>query len=57
MSAKEYALYKGDTLLSIGTLDELSKQFKVKRRTLLFYSSPTQRKRTSEEKGRRLVKC
>lgn len=34
---KEYALYKGDKLLDIGTLKELSDKFKVKTRTLLFY--------------------
>lgn len=53
---KEYALYKGDVLLDMGTLEYLSKKFKVKIRTLLFYQTPTQRKRTSENKGRRLVK-
>ena len=53
---KEYALYKGDKLLDIGTLKELSDKFKVKTRTLLFYQTPTQSKRTSKNKGRRLIK-
>ena len=51
---KEYALYKGDELLGIGTLKYLSEKFKIK--TLLFYQTPTQKKRTSENKGRRLVR-
>ena len=54
---KEYALYKGDELLDIGTLNELSKQFGVKIKSLLFYQTPAYRKRTSEKRGKRLVKC
>lgn len=53
---KEYALYKGDELLDIGTLKYLSEKFKVKIKTLLFYQTPSQKKRTSENKGRRLVR-
>lgn len=52
----EYALYKGDELLDVGTLQYLTKKFNVKIKTLLFYQTPTQKKRTSERKGRRLVK-
>lgn len=53
---KEYALYKGEQLLDIGTIPYLSRKFNIKKETLYFYQSPTQRKRTSENKGRRLVK-
>ena len=52
----EYALYKGDELLDFGTLEYLAKKFNVKIKTLLFYQTPTQKKRTSENKGRRLVR-
>lgn len=52
---KEYALYKGDDLLSIGTLEELSKEFNVKTDTLLFYSYNSYKKRTKDSKSRRLV--
>lgn len=54
---KEYALYKGDELLGVGTLKELSKEFGVKIKSLLFYQTPAYRKRTSEKKGKRLVRC
>ena len=54
---KEYALYKGDELLGFGTLQELSKQFGVKIKSLLFYQTPAYRKRTSDKRGKRLVKC
>ena len=52
----EYALYKGDELLSIGTIKELAKEFGVGERSIKFYMTPTYKKRTSERKGRRLVK-
>ena len=54
---KEYALYKGDELLDMGTLEYLSKKFNIKRKSLLFYQSTAYKKRTSERKGRRLVRC
>ncbi|MCK3935693.1 hypothetical protein HCC45_05025 [Streptococcus suis] len=38
---KEYALYKGDKLLAIGTAKELAERFGVKVSTIHFYKSPT----------------
>ncbi|MBC2367811.1 hypothetical protein HBP99_04145 [Listeria booriae] len=52
----EYALYKGDELLKIGTVDELAEYKGVKRETILFYTSPTYTKRTTEKNGLRAVK-
>lgn len=37
---KEYALYKGDKLLIIGTIDEIAKNQNVKKKTIYFYHSP-----------------
>lgn len=54
---KDYALYKGDELLGIGTLEALSKEFGIKIKSLLFFKTPTYKKRTSERKGKRLIKC
>lgn len=42
---KEYALYKGEKLLMIGTIDEIAKAQGVKRKTILFYQTPTYLKR------------
>ena len=53
--AKEYALYKGDKLLAMGTKKEIAKQLGVKPSTIKFYTHPSYAKRTSEEKGRRLI--
>ncbi|WP_376698835.1 hypothetical protein [Listeria booriae] len=49
MKSKEYALYRGDTLLQIGTAEELAEFKKVKRKTILFYATPSYRKRTSDK--------
>lgn len=41
----EYALYKGDELLGIGTAKELAKMHGVKEKTIYFYTSPVYKKR------------
>ncbi len=53
--AKEYALYKGEELLGMGTIRELAERFNVKITTLYYYRTPTYLRRTSNERGRRLV--
>lgn len=47
---KEYAIYKGDEIIGIGTAKELAEKLKVKRDTIYFWKSPTNLKRT--KKGR-----
>ncbi|WP_200833103.1 hypothetical protein [Listeria monocytogenes] len=51
----EYALYKADELLIIGTVDELAEFQEVKRETILFYATPSYRKRTTD-KGLRVIR-
>lgn len=48
VKVKEYALYKGDELLIIGTISEIAEERDVKEATVKFYMSPTYLKRTSE---------
>lgn len=52
---KEYALYKGEELLGMGTIRELAERFNVKTTTLYYYRTPTYLNRTSDEYGRRLI--
>lgn len=52
---REYALYKGDELLAIGTANELADLLQVKVKTIHFYSTPSYQKRTNPDKSRRLV--
>ncbi|EKG5451776.1 TPA: hypothetical protein RUJ82_002219 [Listeria monocytogenes] len=44
----EYAMYKGDELLLIGTLTELADFKNVTRDTILFYMSNSYKKRVGE---------
>ncbi|HSH24199.1 MAG TPA: hypothetical protein VLA13_01475 [Massilibacterium sp.] len=44
----EYAVYKGDKFVTIGTVEELSKELGVKQETVRFYATPSYRKRKKE---------
>lgn len=45
---KEYALYKGDKFIDIGTKEYLTKLLNVKKETIEFYASPTKLKRNRD---------
>ena len=47
---KEYALYKGENIVGIGTLEELANQKGVQIRTIKFYLTPTYKRRLAERK-------
>lgn len=49
-----YALYKGDDLIIIGTIDEIANLLNIKKESVRFYKTPTYKKRTTEN-ARRLV--
>lgn len=51
---KEYALYKGEELLAIGTKREIAEQLGVSASTIGYYGTPVYARRTTE-RGRRLV--
>lgn len=50
---KEYALYKGESLIASGSIAEIAKVQGVKPATISFYQSPTYQKRSAN--GMRLV--
>lgn len=50
---KEYAMYKGEECLAIGTIKEIAKQMKIKRETVYFYKTPAYKKRVKVSKNRR----
>lgn len=54
MQVKEYALYKGEQLLAMGTKREIAEQLGVSASTIGYYGTPVYARRTSEN-GRRLV--
>lgn len=45
---KEYALYKGDKFIDIGTKEYLASLLNVRKETIEFYASPTQLKRNRD---------
>lgn len=42
---KEYAIYKGENQIFVGTSEEVANHFKVKRKTVYFWASPANIKR------------
>lgn len=48
----EYALYKGDKFIDIGTAKELAKKCNVKPETIEFYASPSYLKRLERVKDK-----
>lgn len=55
MKVKEYALYKGDELLAMGTKRKIAEQLGVSPSTVSYYGTPVYARRTSDSRGRRLV--
>ena len=50
---KQYALYKGDTLLAMGTPLQIAYKMGVKYETIKFYARPTYKRRCKNSKNRR----
>ena len=42
----DYALYKGDKFIDVGTLKEIARRQGVKYSTIIFYGTPAYQKRT-----------
>lgn len=53
---KDYALYKGDRLLTVGNIRELSAYLEVNLSTVYFYASNVYKKRVNEKKAIYIVK-
>ncbi len=56
MKKYEYALYKGERILAIGTLDEIADEMNVKRDSVMFYMSPSYQNRGSGRNRRILIR-
>jgi hypothetical protein len=46
----EYALYKGEDIIGIGTAKELAEKLGIKPETIRFYATPTQKRRAAAAK-------
>lgn len=56
MKKYEYALYKGERILAIGTLDEIADEMNVKRDSVMIYMSPSYKNRGSGRNRRVLIR-
>ncbi|NDL68504.1 hypothetical protein [Anaerotalea alkaliphila] len=52
---KEFALYKGEEMLGIGTIDELAEMQGVKPETIRFYLYPAYQRRVRNAKNRMVL--
>ena len=55
MTEKEYAVYKGDELLVIGTLKECAEKLNVTESTIFYYQFESYQKRAKNPKNRRIT--
>ena len=51
----EYALYKGESMLTMGTLKEIADEMGVKKDTITYYGTPTYAKRGGKGENRRIL--
>ncbi|WP_144568615.1 hypothetical protein [Bacillus pseudomycoides] len=53
MNRKEYAVYRGESLICIGTIKECAQHMGVLPKTIHFYKTPAYQRRLSERKNPR----
>lgn len=47
----EYALYKGESILSIGTIDEIAEEMDVQYRTIKYYTTGAYKRKLAKRKN------
>lgn len=55
MKIKDYAVYKGDTLICFGTIKECAEHLGVQPETVKFYTTPTYKKRRKGSNNDHLI--
>lgn len=48
----EYAIYRGDTFLDLGTVPELAERFNVVQEMIRFWASPANHRRLNKQNGK-----
>lgn len=51
----QYAIYKGDTFLYMGTRKECASYLNVRENTVYFYTTPTYMRRVKDEYSQRII--
>lgn len=52
---QEYALYKGDEFINLGTIPEIAKREGVKPKTIYYYKTPAYKKKFKDDKNRKVL--
>lgn len=52
---QEYALYKGDEFIDLGTIPEIAKREGVKPKTIYYYKTPAYMKKFKDDKNRKVL--
>ena len=53
---KEYALYKGDEFLSVGTVEEIAKEVGAKPETVMYYGTNAYKRKLAKRKDSKNAK-
>lgn len=52
---QEYALYKGDEFIDLGTIEELAERMGVAPKTIRHYQTPTYKKKGKDDFNRKVL--
>ena len=52
---QEYALYKGDEFIDLGTIPEIAKREGVKPKTIYYYKTPAYKKKFKDDTNRKVL--
>ena len=52
---QEYALYKGDEFIDLGTIEEIAKRLKVAPKTVRYFSTPAYKRKGKDDTNRKVL--
>lgn len=52
---QEYALYKGDEFIDLGTIEELAERMGVTPKTIRYYQTPNYKKKGKDDSNRKVL--
>lgn len=52
---KIYSLYKGEKEIAFGTIEEIANKLRIKKKSVLFYQTPTYAKRGTGKNKKQLI--
>lgn len=52
---QEYALYKGDEFIDLGTIPEIAKREGVKPKSIYYYNTPAYKKKFKDDANRKVL--